>query len=57
MFFRGIPESQFLSDKSKFVYSEDDEHLTYISRQNLYRNIGKMMICMFIFENLQIYAI
>lgn len=42
MFFRGIPESQFLSDKSKFVYSEDDEHLKYISRQNLYRNIGKM---------------
>ena len=44
MLFRNIPESQSLTNKSKFVYSEDDEHLKYISRDYLYRNIPKMFV-------------
>lgn len=44
MLFRNIPESQSLTNKSKFVYSEDEEHLKYISRDNLYRNIPKMFV-------------
>ena len=38
MLFRDVPESQFLTKNSRFVYSEDDEHLKYIRHMNLLRN-------------------
>lgn len=41
MKFINVPESQSLTSKSKFVYSEDDEHLKYINIKNLKKNIPK----------------
>lgn len=43
MLFRDVPESQFLTKDSKFVYSEDDEHLKYIRHMNLRRNMPKYL--------------
>lgn len=43
MLFRDIPESQFLTKNSRFVYSEDDEHLKYIRHMNLRRNMPKYL--------------